>query len=1069
MAPNKRNWNLALTLRDGSATGRSTYRFALPVTNDVMADRDPFTVRSSTSNSLSSLTDYGAIAQQSFHNGVGFDKLTDTSGYKIGQSIDARIPGITTIFPGPRVIANAGLSPVRWNSSLEQVVPYCVKTLFTNSYVRILLGGEGGVRAVNPIPYDSWQASKLYKKHDIILPTAPANHIYVCRVAGTSGSTQPTWATSAGTTNTDGTVTWVAQNMTYIHDIKWSSNLTNEYSVLDMWGNLVGLFGEVMLKFTGNMDRYEGTWSPGRPYQLGDFVTRTSHAGYFFEATVVDTSGANQGISAGSEPAWNATVGGTVTDDDITWTTRDYWERVNGEDSWAPSTAYNTGDIVRPRTLTTAITSFYYELTTTASSAIGEPTWTTSLGGTTADGSITWETRQYDAWQATHNYVVGDRVRKATTPANYFFEVVAITVDGLSGETEPTWDNTVNNQTTDNQVTWKTYRPVWSTGTAHEIGDIITALTTPAASDSFYFYATVANAGTSGATEPSAWATTDGGATPSDNGLVWTARLERDAPKDAGCFTDFDGYIFYNQHFLTGSDNARVLVGSLAHYFASTNGQDAAGFTNEDETHPLYRTQGDPGAIQVGTAYKRVRKLVPFNQVLYALCSDSIYYIQQVDGVFEARRLDIGGIGLQAHRDNFVIGLEWNGSLWFNIRNKLYRYSGANLADATPPIYDREVYPPKRPLRLHSAVGVGKFMYVIADDDLWCTDGTAWHRLSRIPDTSNKIVQATIGWQEANYNNPAHLFVIARTTPITADDTNSYEEAAGETSQFYFWAFDEDTDYPVQDTFRNNYSSDTIGELITVDLDGGFETVPKAYASIVLKCGIFGVPANATINGWSDARVEVYANTRQSVVGSKTGGGDLNDVRIDRTASTLARLGAAYNVGLRGLTASGASYIEFVRNLIIPFQTDNSPNMYDDPVTGSLGMSFTFKLKAGTLSTSRTPVIPVLLGYELRIITRPALTIGLSITVPIADNSMMLDGEKQPLTAKRQREILLQARDEVIPIYVEDLTQRKTGWFYISAVRFQNTNKNENFRASEEVEGYAVLSFVEIVLDTDDV
>ena len=82
---------------------------------------------------------------------------------------------------------------------------------------------------------------------------------------------------------------------------------------------------------------------------------------------------------------------------------------------------------------------------------------------------------------------------------------------------------------------------------------------------------------------------------------------------------------------------------------------------------------------------------------------------------------------------------------------------------------------------------------------------------------------------------------------------------------------------------------------------------------------------------------------------------------------------------------------------------------------------------------------------------------------------MMLDGEKQPLTAKRQREILLQARDEVIPIYVEDLTQRKTGWFYISAVRFQNTNKNENFRASEEVEGYAVLSFVEIVLDTDDV
>lgn len=1066
MAPNKRNWNLALTLRDGSASGRSTYRFALPVTNDVLADRDPFTVRSSTSNSLSSLTDYGAIAQQSFHNGVGFDKLTDTSGYKIGQSVDARIPGITTIFPGPRVVSNAGLSPVRWNSSLEQVVPFAVKTLFSNSYVRILMGGEGGVRAVNPIPYDSWQASKLYKKHDIVLPTTPANHIYVNRGSGTSGATEPTWVATAGSNTSDGTTSWVAQSMTYIHDIKWGTHLTNEYSVLDMWGSyrpLVGLFGEVMLKFTGNMDRYEGIWSPNRPYQLGDFVTRTSHAGYFFEATTV----ASNGFSGGSEPAWSATVGGTVVNGDITWTTRDYWERVNGDESWAPSTTYNTGDIVRPRTLTSSITGFYYELTTTATSGGTEPAWNTTVGGTVVDNDITWTTRQYEKWEATTRYVLGDRVRKRGSNDNAILEVVAVTGDGLSSETEPTWDAVANQQTTDNQLTWKTILVEWTASTAYEIGDLITADTTPGVGDGLYFEATVAVAGTSHASTEPTWATTEGG-TSSDNGLTWTARLERDAPKDAGCFTDFDGYIFYNQHFLTGSDNARVLVGSLAHYFASTDGQDAAGFTNEDETHPLYRTQGDPGAIQVGTAYKRVRKLVPFNQVLYALCSDAIYYIQQVDGVFEARRLDIGGIGLQAHRDNFVIGLEWNGSLWFNVRNKLYRYSGANLADATPPIYDREVYPPKRPLRLHSAVGVGKFLYLVADDDLWCTDGTAWHRLSRIPDSSNKIVQATIGWQEANYNNPAHLFILARTTPITADDTNSYEEAAGETSQIYFWTFDEDTDYPVQDTFRNDYSSTTIGELVTVDLDAGFESVAKAYISLVVKAGIYSVPVNATLNGWSDARIEVYANTRQSVVTDKTGGGELNDVRIDRDSSTLARLGAAYNMGVRGLTASGATYIEFVRNLIVPFQTDNSPNMYSDPFTGALGMSFTFKLKAGTLSTSRTPVIPVLLGYEARVVVRPDFSVGLTITLPIADNAWMTDGEKQPLTAKRQREILLQARDEVIPIYVDDLTQRKTGWFYISSIRFQNTNKNENHRATEEVEGYAALSLVEIVTNTTD-
>jgi len=142
--------------------------------------------------------------------------------------------------------------------------------------------------------------------------------------------------------------------------------------------------------------------------------------------------------------------------------------------------------------------------------------------------------------------------------------------------------------------------------------------------------------------------------------------------------------------------------------------------------------------------------------------------------------------------------------------------------------------------------------------------------------------------------------------------------------------------------------------------------------------------------------------------------------------------------------------------------------MYDDPVTGALGMSFTFKLKAGTKSTSRTPVLPVLLGYEARIIVRPDFSVGLTITLPIADNLGMMDGERQPLSAKRMREILLQARDEVIPIYIEDLTHRKTGWFYISSIRFQGTGKNENHRATEEVEGYVALSLVEILMNTDD-
>lgn len=197
-------------------------------------------------------------------------------------------------------------------------------------------------------------------------------------------------------------------------------------------------------------------------------------------------------------------------------------------------------------------------------------------------------------------------------------------------------------------------------------------------------------------------------------------------------------------------------------------------------------------------------------------------------------------------------------------------------------------------------------------------------------------------------------------------------------------------------------------------------------------------------------------------------GGELSAVRIDRNPSTLARLGLAYNLGVRGLTASGPSYLEVVRELLIPFQPDGSPNAYDDPFTAALGMTFTFKLKAGTLSTNRQPVLPVLLGYEARVVTRPLTTFGIQINLPIADNMMRLDGARNHLSAKEMKDVLLEARDSEIPIYVDDKVHDKSGWFYVSAIRKQPTGKNEIYASTEGVEEMAVLSFVEIVYDVSD-
>lgn len=57
--------------------------------------------------------------------------------------------------------------------------------------------------------------------------------------------------------------------------------------------------------------------------------------------------------------------------------------------AWAASTAYSLAVAVRPTTRNT----FAYEVTTAGTSAVTEPTWPTTAGGTVADGTVTWTCR----------------------------------------------------------------------------------------------------------------------------------------------------------------------------------------------------------------------------------------------------------------------------------------------------------------------------------------------------------------------------------------------------------------------------------------------------------------------------------------------------------------------------------------------------------------------------------------------------------------------------------------------------------------------------------------------------
>ena len=53
-----------------------------------------------------------------------------------------------------------------------------------------------------------WQSNVNYSVGDIVLPTNPNGHFYLCKMAGTSGATEPPWPMTGGSTINDGGVVW---------------------------------------------------------------------------------------------------------------------------------------------------------------------------------------------------------------------------------------------------------------------------------------------------------------------------------------------------------------------------------------------------------------------------------------------------------------------------------------------------------------------------------------------------------------------------------------------------------------------------------------------------------------------------------------------------------------------------------------------------------------------------------------------------------------------------------------------------------------------------------------------
>ena len=122
---------------------------------------------------------------------------------------------------------------------------------------------------------------------------------------------------------------------------------------------------------------------------------------------------------------------------------------------WAASTVMSVGDIrVNPSTVAT---KYWIVDSVTSDNLTGasQPAWDTTVGNTTVDNHVTWRCKQ-STWLAAQTTPVGTIVLPTVTNG-FYYVCTTNTGDFKTGGSQPTWGTTVNGTTTDNHVTWTCY------------------------------------------------------------------------------------------------------------------------------------------------------------------------------------------------------------------------------------------------------------------------------------------------------------------------------------------------------------------------------------------------------------------------------------------------------------------------------------------------------------------------------------------------------------------------------------------------------------------------------------
>jgi hypothetical protein len=250
---------------------------------------------------------------------------------------------------------------------------------------------------LSPAAAVAWQASTAFVTGAFVRPNANAqtNFLYIATTPGTSGTTEPTWGTTVGSTVTDGTVTWTTATSLDLNNYPPNINpLTpNLYPDPDVNST----YPDINSAFLSYDALVPATFS-GSPQQPVRVVTPSYHRPQFLR-------NATAARGAGTVPLLNwyvdpltapyvmyPHVEHTAIDynGNITTTqrfvTNAHPDTSTSAATWAASIAYTVGQIVQP----SPANGYNYLCTQAGTSGGTVPVWPTAQGSTVTDGTVIW-------------------------------------------------------------------------------------------------------------------------------------------------------------------------------------------------------------------------------------------------------------------------------------------------------------------------------------------------------------------------------------------------------------------------------------------------------------------------------------------------------------------------------------------------------------------------------------------------------------------------------------------------------------------------------------------------------